>query len=325
MNKGEITGSIFSKASKAFDTLGHTQIINNLSSCGVEGIEKEFFTDYLFNRKQTVCIGKETSDTQPVTCGVPQGSILGPLLFLVAFNGIRNTLRHCKIITYADDTVIYTSGKRKEDVEKALQEDFTSLADWLELNDLIINLKKGKTECTLFGTCQRVKNQSLDVKYRHHSILFTDTYKYLGVQLDQTLSLRSHLESTYKKAAGRLYLLKRVRFQLTTDAALSIYKSMLLPLFIYCSILNANPSRTHQERIDNFENRAQRIVYRSGNPNGNQQLISVKELNKKRVCLQVFKCMIGETCENFQNYFEIMNNKTRNRNCLIRLRVAKLE
>ena len=181
MNKGEITGSIFSKASKAFDTLGHTQIINNLSSCGVEGIEKEFFTDYLFNRKQTVCIGKETSDTQPVTCGVPQGSILGPLLFLVAFNGIGNTLRHCKIITYAYDTVIYTSGKRKEDVEKALQEDFTSLADWLELNDLIINLKKGKTECTLFGTCQRVKNQSLDVKYRHHSILFTDTYKYLGV------------------------------------------------------------------------------------------------------------------------------------------------
>ena len=162
------------------------------------------------------------------------------------------------------------------------------------------------------------------LKYRHHSILFTDTYKYLGVQLDQTLSLR-HLESTYKKAAGRLYLLKRVRFQLTTDAALSIYKSMLLPLFTYCSILNANPSRTHQERIDNFENRAQRIVYRSGNPNGNQQLISVKELNKKRVCLQVFKCMIGETCENFQNYFEIMNNKTRNRNCLIRLRVAKLE
>ena len=152
MNRGEITGSIFIDLSKAFDTLGHAQIINNLSSCGVEGIEKEFFTDYLFNRKQTVCIGKETSDTQPVTCGVPQGSILGPLLFLVAFNGIGNTLRHCKIITYADDTVIYTSGKRKEDVEKALQEDFTSLADWLELNDLIINLKKGKTECTLFGT-----------------------------------------------------------------------------------------------------------------------------------------------------------------------------
>ena len=131
-----------------------------MSSCGVEGIEKEFFTDYLFNRKQTVCIGKETSDTQHVTCGVPQGSILGPLLFLVAFNGIGNTLRHCKIITYADDTVIYTSGKRKEDVEKALQEDFTSLADWLELNDLIINLKKGKTECTLFGTCQLVKKHS---------------------------------------------------------------------------------------------------------------------------------------------------------------------
>ena len=128
-----------------------------------------------------------------------------------------------------------------------------------------------------------------------------------------------------QKSGWEIIPAKESSVSITTDAALSIYKSMLLPLFTYCSILNANPSRTHQERIDNFENRAQRIVYRSGNPNRNQQLISVKELNKKRVCLQVFKCMIGETCENFQNYFEIMNNKTRNRNCLIRLRVAKLE
>ena len=157
--------------------------------------------------------------------------------------GWGNTVRHYKIITYADDTVIYTSGKRKEDVEKTLQEDFTSLADLLELNNLIINLKKGKTECTLVGICQRVKNQLLDVNYRHYSISFTDTYKYLSVQLDQTLSLRSHLESTFKKAPGRLYLLKRVRFQLTTDAALSIYKSILLPLFTYRSIL----TQIHQE------------------------------------------------------------------------------
>ena len=109
----------------------------SLQNCGVEGIEKELFIDYLFNRKQSVRFGKEISSAHYVTCGVPQGSILGPLLFLVSFNEIGSTLRHCKIITYADDTVIYTSGKTKEIVEKALQNDFKSLAEWLERYDLI--------------------------------------------------------------------------------------------------------------------------------------------------------------------------------------------
>ena len=319
MDKGHLTGAIFIDLSKAFDTLGHAQIIESLSKHGVKEIEKELFIDYLFNRKQKVCFGKEESTLQPVTCGVPQGSILGPLLFLIVFNDIETTLRHCKIITYADDTVIYASAKTKEEVEKLLISDFKSLADWLESNDLVLNLKKGKTECILFGTCHRIKEKTLNIVHRHQTISFTKTYTYLGVQLDQTLSLRNHLDGVYKKAIGRLYLLKRVRPQITTEAAMTIYTTMLVPLFTYCSILNGEPTRTYDSKIKNMEDRAYRIIH---NKKRDQKtnFKTVRELVKKRICLQVYKCLNGNTCDVFENYFKLMKNNTRNKNCLIRLK-----
>jgi len=82
-------------------------------------------------------------------------------------------------------------------------------------------LKKGKTECVLFGTSQRIKNKSIEINYRRHPLSQTNSYKYLGVQHDQTA-----IETTYRKASGRLYLLKRVQPQLTIDAALTIYKNL---------------------------------------------------------------------------------------------------
>ena len=135
--------------------------MESLSSYGINGTEKDLLTDYLFDQKQCVSFNKETSEYQSVTCGVPQGSILGPLLFLIAFNNVGETLQYCKIVMYADDTVIFTSGKSKEELERNLTADFTSVADWMESHDLIINMKKGKTECMLFGTIRRTKGISL--------------------------------------------------------------------------------------------------------------------------------------------------------------------
>ena len=106
MNDGKLTGSIFIDLSKAFDTLSHAQILENLSSTGVKGVEYELFQNYLFNQKQTVIYDGVASHPQYVLSGVPQGSILGPLLFLIAYDGLNEVLIHCKIIMYADDTVI---------------------------------------------------------------------------------------------------------------------------------------------------------------------------------------------------------------------------
>lgn len=324
IDNGELTGAIFIDLSKAFDSLSHAQIIESLKSHGVTGIEKELFTDYLFGRKQTVKINNETSEPESVTCGVPQGSILGPLLFLITFNDIGSVLSNCKILTYADDTVIYVSGKTKDSIEKLLTDDFNRVADWLEMNDLVINMKKGKTECMLFGTTQRIKNKTLDIDYRHQSLSFTNSYKYLGVKLNQTLSLCEHIESTYKKVRGRLYLLQRIRPQLTIETASTIYKTMLIPVFTYCSIITCYSTKTYQLKLENLEKRANRIIFKKNVPRKSKPA-SIKDLLRKRLCLQVFKCVHGDVCETFVNYFEKMTNNTRNKNHLLRLPKIKLE
>ena len=320
--KGQMTGAIFIDLSKAFDTLGHAQIIECLPSYGIYGIESELITNYLFNRKQIVYYNRTMSSTQPVFCGVPQGSVLGPLLFLLAFNDIGGVLKHSKIILYADDTVIYSSAKSKEEIEKNLTEDFGRVADWMEENDLVTNMKKGKTECMLFGTKQRTKHAALNIKHRHQTLSFTSSYKYLGIKLDQSLSLTEHFLYTYKKASSRMYLLKRIRSHLTKQAASAIHRTMIVPLFTYCSILTLNVNKTQSQRISSFERRANELIF---GQNSSERVPKIENLAKKRLCIQVFDCIHGATCSNFQNYFEIMDNRTRNKNKIIRLPKIKLE
>jgi hypothetical protein len=91
-----------------------------------------------------------------ITCGVPQGSILGPLLFLIYFNDFENCLKNSDVLSFADDTVIYNRGKNKERIESELNEDLKFMASYFETNHLVINLKKGKTETMLFGTAKRL-------------------------------------------------------------------------------------------------------------------------------------------------------------------------
>ena len=321
MENGLMTGAIFIYLSEAFDSLSHAHIVESLSSYGIMGTTKNLLTDYLFNRKQSVCFNKEMSDFQPVTCGVPQGSILGPLLFLLAFNDVGDTLLHCKIVMYADDTVIFTPGKTQKELETNLTTDFKRVADWMESNELMLNMNKGKTECMLFGTSKRTKDKFLNVEYRRQKISYTDSYKYLGIKLDQTLSLRDHTLTTYKKASGRLYLLKRIRPNLTSKAAHTIYQSMIVPLFTYCSIVTMIMSKTAKEKIKRLEMRASEVI------SGKRELKTncIASIGKRRICLQVFDCIFGNVCKNFENYFERMQNNTRNKNKLLRLPAIKLE
>ena len=178
-------------------------------------------------------------------------------------------------------------------------------------------MKAGKTECMIFGTSQKIKNKELNIAYRHQSISKASTYKYLGLTLDQTLNLNDHLTKSYKKATGRLNLLRRLRYQLTEKAATTIYQSMLIRLFTYCSVVTCRRSMTYKHKVNSLENRAHEILFRS--KPSNKRLPSVEHLVNKKLCLNVFKCINGDSCDNFNDYFEIMNNKTRNNGILIRL------
>ena len=109
--------------------------------------------------------------------------------------------------------------------------------------------------------------KNFDVTYRDQTINNTTVYKYLGVKLDQTLLLNDHLNSTYKKASGRLYLLGRVRNKLNVKASLAIYTSFVLPLFTYCSITTCYSTNTYKEKLKNMELRARKIISKRSDVN----------------------------------------------------------
>ena len=151
-----LVGSVFIDFSKAFDTLSHSTLLSKLTAYGITDTEREWFTGYLFNRQQLINYNSQTCQPCPVTCEVPQGSILGPLLFLIYANDIVDHIKHCKIIQCADDTVLYFAGKELKSIEKALSADMSALASWFSENELILNLKKGKTEAMLLGMGKRL-------------------------------------------------------------------------------------------------------------------------------------------------------------------------
>ena len=328
MDKGLMTGAVYIDLSKAFDTISHSAILSKLEECGAHSVENEWFCNYLFNRSQVVCIDGTQSSSYPVYCGVPQGSILGPLLFLIHFDGISNKLTKCKILMYADDTVIYVSHRDKEHIEKDLLHDLTLISAWLNDNELIMNLKKGKTESMLFGTGKRLSklnSMSLSLKIGYTEINSTDHYKYLGVCLDPTLNLGINFEKICKKASSRLRLLAKIRPCITTKAALNIYQAFITPIITYCSLINTFSCDSRIAVVNKLQTRA-RLIIGCNRINGHN-LTSFENYDKRKQCMFVYKCLSGELNDNFDTYFEPINHErnTQSGKSSLRLPRVRLE
>ena len=240
-----MTGALFIDLTKAFDTIGHSTLINKLNDYGVKEKELKWFTDYLFGRFQFVTYDNESSERHPVTCGVPQGSVLGPILFLIFFDDFDNILKHSNVIKFADDTVIYVSNKNKTNIENQLNEDLERISKYFHDNELIINLKKSKTESLLFGTAKRLATAGyMNLTYRNIPINYTNTYKYLGTLLDNRLALNIEFSRLHKKASNKVKLITKVRKHLTDKATRTVINSYVKRTIMFSFLVNLNLNNT---------------------------------------------------------------------------------
>ena len=217
----------------------------------------------LFHRTHIVEIDNVTSSPFPLLSGVPQGLILGPLLFILYFNDLPDSLIRAKVIMYADDTVIYYADPDINNIEMTLNIEMKSIYTYLADSELIINLKKGKTETMLFGTAKKLAKvpKEFEVKYSSCIINVANEYNYLGNTITPTLSFDKNFQLRYKKASSRVNLLSKVREYLTRQAAEKVYQTMIAPLMLYCCLLNLKLSTTQKKSLASIESRASSIIY----------------------------------------------------------------
>ena len=178
---GLLTGVVFIDLHKVFDSVDQEILISKLESYGLKDIELDWFRNYLTDRKQLVSFGKEISDPCLITSGVPQGSILGPLLFDLFVNDLPVVLERCQILMYTD-TVMYFPASNAQEISSTLTSELAKANDWLVDNSLFIH--QGKTECVLFGTGSRLATANLSVNIDGKELTRVAEYKYLGVTLD---------------------------------------------------------------------------------------------------------------------------------------------
>ena len=142
MNRKETNISVFLDLSKAFDTVNHNILLRKLEFYGIRGLALQWFKNYLTGRKQYVLYNNTQSSRQYITCGVPQGSVLGPLLFSIYINDIPNCLKHSKSIVFADDTTIFASCNNMNTLYNNMNDDLANLINWFKANMLSLNIAK---------------------------------------------------------------------------------------------------------------------------------------------------------------------------------------
>ena len=317
MDNGKLSGAAYIDLLKAFDTI---RVLQKLPTYRVKEKELKWFNSYLFNRKNYVCADRNISNPEPVYCGVPQGSILGPSLFIIFINDLSDYIEHASVIMYTDEKVLHVSHESKEKIENKLNQDMQNQLFYFPKNELVINFKKGKTETMLFGTTKRLKAAGeIGVLYNNQRINFTETYKYLAYIVDHHLNFRENFEKSHKKASRRLRLLERMRCYFTSKATGLVYITIIIPLLTSSCTFKSPYNNTQKLKCKPLDRRARKII--------KLDVPSIENLaNCKRVLL-VKSCSCKESNEEFNNYSKLIEYKyeTKNNSKSIKLPPVKLE
>ena len=199
-----------------------------------------------------------TSGESPVTCGVPQGSILGPLLFLMYVNDVSTNLLHTNVLLYANDTVIFAKHKDEGTAHLWVSTDLLLLQKWCNRNQLTVNL--AKTKLMLFGTKNMLKqSHKHDISLSGLKLQYVKHFNYLGMRLEDTLTFELHASETMRMVAHKLYLLSRIRKHITIGQANAIYKSKVVPYFDSGDIFLMDINHKTIDKLQKLQNRALRI------------------------------------------------------------------
>ena len=233
LDRHDYAAAILMDLSKAFDCLPHDLLLGKLRAYGLTTSACALVRSYLSNRKQRVKLGPHYSEWANTSKGVPQGSILGPLLFKVFINDIFNVLNKSTLYNYADDNTLSYSHHNAETLIQVLQCDCSAMLQWFDQNQMKAN--PDKFQAISFGKRGNRDIPHLSCESIH--IPCEDSVSLLGVNFDHLLTFNNHINDICKKAARQLAVLKRIGHFLTVQGKLTIYKSFIMSNFNYCPLI----------------------------------------------------------------------------------------
>jgi hypothetical protein len=264
---------------KAFDTVNHDHLVSKLPNFRLSTSAIQLIRSYLSNRSQVMKVGSVLSSSRPITCGVPQGSILGPILFLLTINDLL--LSFPASFAYADDTLIFSKGSTVEQSVTKCKLLLQQVATWYQGNLLQLNLDK--TQFCIFSNRKILSSHSIQVS--DTIIQSGHSMSLLGVKIDSELSFSPHIESLSKRANGLVYLTSRFRRYLNVEQAKLTYTSIVRPILEYCSSLFLTTSQKNASSLERVQNRAIRIILsapRSFSVTSGRALLNLPTLASRR-------------------------------------------
>ena len=277
-SKGNYVGMVLLDLQKAFDTVDHEILCNKLEAMGINFTK--WFKSYLGGRQQIVIANETRSDPGIVSCGVPQGSILGPLLFLCYVNDMPISIK-CKLLLYADDSALIVSGSDPQTIADKLSEELESCRKWLLDNKLSLHL--GKTEAILFGSKRKLRNvESFEIRCGEEIIKHVKSVKYLGVQIDENMSGDSIVKEIIKKANTRLKFLYRNKNLLNFQCRKTLCSALIQCHYDYsCSSWYPGINKGLKDKLQITQNKITRFIlnYDSRAHVGHKELAKAGFLN----------------------------------------------
>ena len=261
LDSGKFAYAVFIDLEKAFDTVDHSILLKKLDHYGIRGVPLLLLKSYLSERSQFVSISGANSAPSKIKHGVPQGSVLGPLLFLIYINDLSRAIHHGDVFHFADDTNMLHMHHSLPLLQKLCQKDLNHLCTWLSANK--ISLNASKTEFLVFrpsNISNKYSNFTCRLKIKRKYIGPSKYIRYLGVLLDQDLSWKPQVDIVASKLKRANGILSKLRHFLPRSLLLQVYYGLFHSRISYCCQAWAQPSSSYLQRICTLQNQAARLM-----------------------------------------------------------------
>ena len=249
--------TVFCDFSKAFDTINHTILLKKLLIYGIRGPSYKWFESYLSNRKQYTMFNNTASSYKHITCGVPQGSILGPLLFLIFINDITLSTDKLRFILFADDTNIFLQDQNLNNLCTTMNRELTHVATWMKSNKLTLNVSKTHY---MLSHSNMTQPPRINIKINNSSIQEVQEAKFLGVIIDNKLRWKTHIQDIKCKVSKITGIVYRIRNLCDEPCLKRIYLTLAYPYLLYCSSVWGGAYKTYIDDLFLTQKKLIRII-----------------------------------------------------------------